>query len=148
MKLEKRRGTDGWVQRLADSISMTTVHTYTHTIITQNHIMCIYVLPYTLSVKPHMVSKSTAGNCKTDFLSVPYLVFYNNNNTQKAAVAKVPLTMHPHEWAEPHTLQTQFTLAYTTWPSPLPCEIPDLPDLPTLPPTPATGPRSPAEDWH
>ena len=56
--------------------------------------------------------------------------------------------MHRHEWAEPHTLQTQFTPACTTWPSPLPCEIPDLPDLPTLPPTPATGPRSPAEDRH
>ena len=70
----------------------------------------------------------------------------NNNNTQKAALAKLPLTTHPHERAEPHTLQTQFTPACTTWPSPLPCETPDLPDLPTLPPTPATGPRSPAED--
>ena len=29
-----------------------------------------------------------------------------NNNTQKAALAKLPLTTHPHERAEPHTLQT------------------------------------------
>ena len=70
------------------------------------------------------------------------------NNTQKAALAKLSLTTHPHEWAEPHTLQTQFTPAYTTWPSPLPREIPDLPNLPTLPPTPATGPRSPVEGWR
>ena len=81
-----------------------------------------------------------------------YIILYDalhNNNTQKAALAKLPLTTHPHERAEPHTFQTQFTPACTTWPSPLPCETPDLPDLPTLPPTLtlATGPRSPAEDW-
>ena len=30
------------------------------------------------------------------------------NNTQKAALAKkLPLTKHPFEWAEPHTLQTR-----------------------------------------
>ena len=71
----------------------------------------------------------------------------DNINTQKAALAKLPLTTHPHEWAEPHTftLQTQFTPA---WPSPLPCETPDFPDLPTLSPTPATGSRSPAEEWR
>ena len=74
---------------------------------------------------------------------IPTFYFIINNNTQKAALAKLPLTTHPHERAEPHTLQTQFTPACTTWPSPLPCETPDLPDLPTLPPTPATGPRSP-----
>ena len=34
----------------------------------------------------------------------------NNNNTQKAALAKLPLTTHPHERAEPHTLQTQIFL--------------------------------------
>ena len=50
------------------------------------------------------------------------LIINNNNNTQKAALAKLPLTTHPHERAEPHTLQTQFTPVCTTWPSPLPCE--------------------------
>ena len=35
----------------------------------------------------------------------------NRGLYSKVALAKLPLTTHPHEWAEPHTLQTQFTLA-------------------------------------
>ena len=39
---------------------------------------------------------------------VTFSTHNNNNDTQKAALAKLPLTTHPHEWEEPHTLQTRF----------------------------------------
>ena len=35
----------------------------------------------------------------------------NNNNTQQAAIATLPLTTHPQQWAEPHT----FTCKSTLW---------------------------------
>ena len=41
-----------------------------------------------------------------------YTEVHVHNKTQRAALAKVPLTTHLHEWAEPHTLQTQFTLQF------------------------------------
>ena len=37
-------------------------------------------------------------------VGVTFFDEYYNNNTKNAALAKLPSTTHPLEWAEPHTL--------------------------------------------
>ena len=57
--------------------------------------------PHTVEF-PFKVSLSTVDGTASKHFDLCLSIFISNNN-QKAALAKLPLTTYPHEWAEPHT---------------------------------------------